>query len=240
VRWSSEGFVLSLKPHNEKSYILEVLTIEHGKHKGLIRGVHSKNIRSIIEPGNEIIAHWSGRLETHLGNYGVESIKSWSSLILNDRKKLCALTSACSLISNTIAEKQPNENIYTGLKFLIQILTSNNDQWIKDYIIWELNLLTEIGYGLDLTKCAVTNEKDNLVFVSPATGSAVTEIGAGQYKNKLLKLPKFLINEKFDHDTEDVIDGLNLAEFFFDKWFYKPNNLNFPESRNRLKDMFIK
>jgi DNA repair protein RecO (recombination protein O) len=201
VRWSSEGFVLSLKPHNEKSYILEVLTIEHGKHKGLIRGVHSKNIRSIIEPGNEIIAHWSGRLETHLGNYGVESIKSWSSLILNDRKKLCALTSACSLISNTIAEKQPNENIYTGLKFLIQILTSNKDQWIKDYIIWELNLLTEIGYGLDLTKCAVTNEKDNLVFVSPATGSAVTEIGAGQYKNKLLKLPKFLINEKFDHDT---------------------------------------
>ena len=144
------------------------------------------------------------------------------------------------MISNTIAEKQPNENIYTGLKFLIQILTSNNDQWIKDYIIWELNLLTEIGYGLDLTKCAVTNEKDNLVFVSPATGSAVTEIGAGQYKNKLLKLPKFLINEKFDHDTEDVIDGLNLAEFFFDKWFYKPNNLNFPESRNRLKDMFIK
>ena len=79
-----------------------------------------------------------------------------------------------------------------------------------------------------------------LVFVSPATGSAVTEIGAGQYKNKLLKLPKFLINEKFDHDNEDVIDGLNLAEFFFDKWFYKPNNLNFPESRNRLKDMFIK
>ena len=88
MRWSSEGFVLSLKPHNEKSYILEVLTREHGKHKGLIRGVHSKNLRSIIEPGNEITAHWSGRLETHLGNYSIEGIKSWSSLILAEKEKL--------------------------------------------------------------------------------------------------------------------------------------------------------
>ena len=170
MRWSSEGFVLSLKPHNEKSYILEVLTREHGKHKGLIRGVHSKNLRSIIEPGNEITAHWSGRLETHLGNYSIEGIKSWSSLILAEKEKLCALTSACSLITNTLADKQPNENIYSGLKSLIQILTSDRNDWIKDYIIWELNLLTEIGYGLDLSKCAVTNEKDNLVFVSPSTG----------------------------------------------------------------------
>ena len=238
MRWSSEGFVLSLKPHNEKSYILEVLTREHGKHKGLIRGVHSKNIRSIIEPGNEITAHWSGRLETHLGNYSVEGIKSWSSLILNEREKLCALTAACSLITNTLAEKQPNEAIYTGLKFLIQILTSTNKDWIKDYIIWELNLLTEIGYGLDLSRCAVTSEKDNLVYVSPSTGSAVTKAGAGEYKNKLLKLPSFLIDQKTSISKEDIIDGLILSEFFLKKWFFSPNNLNFPESRNRLKDMF--
>lgn len=238
MRWSSEGFVLSLKPHNEKSYILEVLTREHGKHKGLIRGVHSKNIRSIIEPGNEITAHWSGRLETHLGNYSVEGIKSWSSLILSERERLCALTSACSLITTTIAEKQPNENIYSGLKFLIQILTSNNNEWIKDYIIWELNLLTEIGYGLDLSKCAVTNEKNNLVYVSPSTGSAVTEAGAGTYKNKLLRLPKFLIDSKISISKEDIDDGLKLSEFFLKKWFFQPNNLNFPESRNRLKSMF--
>ena len=239
MRWSSEGFVLSLKPHSEKSYILEVLTREHGKHKGLIRGVHSKNLRSIIEPGNEITAHWSGRLETHLGNYSIEGIKSWSSLILAEKEKLCALTSACSLITNTLAEKQPNENIYSGLKSLIQILTSDRNDWIKDYIIWELNLLTEIGYGLDLSKCAVTNEKDNLVFVSPSTGSAVTEIGAGDYKSKLLKLPSFLIDHKIMYSKEDVLDGLNLSEFFLKKWFFLPNNLHFPESRNRLKDMFI-
>jgi DNA repair protein RecO (recombination protein O) len=100
-------------------------------------------------------------------------------------------------------------------------------------------LLTEIGYGLDLSKCAVTSEKDNLVFVSPSTGSAVTEIGAGDYKSKLLKLPSFLIDHKIIYSKEDVLDGLNLSEFFLKKWFFLPNNLHFPESRNRLKDMFI-
>ena len=97
----------------------------------------------------------------------------------------------------------------------------------------------EIGYGLDLSKCAVTSEKDNLVFVSPSTGSAVTEIGAGDYKSKLLKLPSFLIDHKIMYSKEDVLDGLNLSEFFLKKWFFLPNNLHFPESRNRLKDMFI-
>jgi len=238
MRWTSEGLVLNFKSHNEKSYILEVLTRDYGKHKGLIRGVHSKNIRSIIEPGNEINANWSGRLETHLGSFSIESIKPWSSLILNKKERLCALTAACSLVSITLAEKQPNDAVYLGFKSLIEVLTSGKDDWIKSYIIWELNLLREIGYGLDLSKCAVTNQKDNLVYVSPSTGSAVTETGAGEYKNKLIKLPTFLINNNIDPSKNDIIDGLNLSEFFFKKWFFQPNNLNFPESRNRLKSMF--
>ena len=209
MRWSSEGFVLSLKPHNEKSYILEVLTREHGKHKGLIRGVHSKNLRSIIEPGNEITAHWSGRLETHLGNYSIEGIKSWSSLILAEKEKLCALTSACSLITNTLAEKQPNENIYSGLKSLIQILTSGRNDWIKDYIIWELNLLTEIGYGLDLSKCAVTGEIEDLKYVSPKSGRAVSRKGSGKWVNKLFILPEFV--QKLNTNIIDNNDPCSVA-----------------------------
>ena len=156
MRWESEGIVLGFSLHNEKSYISEVLTKEYGRHKGLIRGIHSKNLRSTIEPGNEVKASWSGRLETHLGNFTIEPIKSWSSLILNRKDKLTALSSLCSLISLTMAEKQPNDLIYFNSKLMIKKMSSNEDDWIKEYINWELGLLSEIGYGIDLSKCAVT------------------------------------------------------------------------------------
>ena len=194
MRWESEGIVLGFNLHNEKSYILEVLTKEHGRHKGLIRGIHSKNLRSVIEPGNEVKALWSGRLESHLGNFTIEPVRSWSSLILNRKDKLTALSSLCSLISLTMAEKQPNDLIYYNSKEMIKKMSSDDDDWIKEYINWELGLLSEIGYGIDLSKCAVTSKKDELVYVSPSSGRAVTLEGAGAYKDRLLKASKVVVS----------------------------------------------
>ena len=240
MRWESEGIVLGFNFHNEKSYILEVLTKEHGRHKGLIRGIHSKNLRSVIEPGNEVKALWSGRLETHLGNFKIEPIKSWSSLILNKKDKLTALSSLCSLISLTMAEKQPNDLIYYNSKEMIKKVSSDDDDWIKEYINWELGLLSEIGYGIDLSKCAVTSKKDELVYVSPSSGRAVTLEGAGSYKDRLLKLPNFIVSDDHEYDNNDIVHGLELTEYFLRKRFFEPNNLNFPQSRNRLKEIFNK
>jgi len=240
MRWESEGIVLGFNLHNEKSYILEVLTKEHGRHKGLIRGIHSKNLRSVIEPGNEVKALWSGRLETHLGNFTIEPIKSWSSLILNRKDKLTALSSLCSLISLTMAEKQPNDLIYFNSKEMIKKMSSDDDDWIKEYIYWELGLLSEIGYGIDLSKCAVTSKTDELVYVSPTSGRAVTLEGAGSYKDRLIKLPKFIVSQDNEYDNHDIVNGLELTEYFLRKRFFEPNNLNFPQSRNRLKEMFNK
>ena len=240
MRWESEGIVLGFNLHNEKSYILEVLTKEHGRHKGLIRGIHSKNIRSAIEPGNEVKAFWSGRLETHLGNFTIEPIKSWSSLILNRKDKLTALSSLCSLISLTMAEKQPNDLIYFNSKEMIKKVSSDDDDWIKEYINWELGLLSEIGYGIDLSKCAVTSKKDELAYVSPSSGRAVTFEGAGSYKDRLLKLPRFILSDDDEYDNNDIVNGLELTEYFLRKRFFEPNNLNFPQSRNRLKEIFNK
>ncbi len=238
MRWESEGIVLGFNLHNEKSYILEVLTKEYGRHKGLIRGIHSKNLRSIIEPGNEVKALWSGRLETHLGNFTIEPIKSWSSLILSKKDKLTALSSLCSLISLTMAEKQPNELIYYNSKEMIKKISSDEDNWIREYINWELGLLSEIGYGIDLSKCAVTSKKDELVYVSPSSGRAVTLEGAGSYKDRLLKLPNFIVSHEYEYDNNDIMNGLELTEYFLRKRFFEPNNLNFPQSRNRLKEIF--
>ena len=240
MRWESEGIVLGFSLHNEKSYILEVFTKEHGRHKGLIRGIHSKNLRSTIEPGNEVKALWSGRLETHLGNFTIEPIKAWSSLILSQKDKLAALSSLCSLVSLTMAEKQPNDLIYYKSKEMIKKIVSESDEWIKEYIHWELELLSEIGYGIDLSKCAVTSKKDELVYVSPLSGRAVTLEGAGSYKDRLIKLPKFVLSKASDCDNNDIVDGLELTEYFLRKRFFEPNNLNFPQSRNRLKEIFNK
>ena len=238
MRWESNGLILNFSKYNEKSYILEIFTEEHGKHKGIIRGLHSKNKRSIIEPGNEVFATWSGRLETHLGNYNVEPIKLWSSHVLQFKDKLSAISSICSLISLTMAERQPNPIIYFSSKKLIEIVASKREDWIREYVFWEMQLLSEIGYGLDLERCAVTSKSSDLVYVSPSSGRAVTNEGAGDFKNKLLPLPKFMTDFKANYDNDDIYNALNLIEFFFKKRFFLPNNLNFPQSRNRLKELF--
>jgi len=238
MRWESNGLILNFSKYNEKSYILEIFTEEHGKHKGIIRGLHSKNKRSIIEPGNEVFATWSGRLETHLGNYNVEPIKLWSSHILQFKDKLSAISSICSLISLTMAERQPNPLIYFSSKKLIEIVASTRDDWVREYVFWEMQLLSEIGYGLDLERCAVTSKSSDLVYVSPSSGRAVTNEGAGDFRNKLFPLPKFMTDFKANYDNDDIYNALNLTEFFFKKRFFLPNNLNFPQSRNRLKELF--
>lgn len=238
MRWESNGLILNFSKYNEKSYILEIFTEEHGKHKGIIRGLHSKNKRSIIEPGNEVFVTWSGRLETHLGNYNVEPIKLWSSHILQFKDKLSAISSICSLISLTMAERQPNPIIYFSSKKLIEIVASKREDWIREYVFWEMQLLSEIGYGLDLERCAVTSKSSDLVYVSPSSGRAVTNEGAGDFRNKLLPLPKFMTDFKANYDNDDIYNALNLTEFFFKKRFFLPNNLNFPQSRNRLKELF--
>ena len=238
MRWESNGLILNFSKYNEKSYILEIFTEEHGKHKGIIRGLHSKNKRSIIEPGNEVFATWSGRLETHLGNYNVEPIKLWSSHVLQFKDKLSAISSICSLISLTMAERQPNPIIYFSSKKLIEIVASKREDWIREYVFWEMQLLSEIGYGLDLERCAVTSKSSNLVYVSPSSGRAVTNEGAGDFRNKLLPLPKFMTDFKANYDNDDIYNALNLTEFFFKKRFFLSNNLNFPQSRNRLKELF--
>ena len=238
MRWESNGLILNFSKYNEKSYILEIFTEEHGKHKGIIRGLHSKNKRSIIEPGNEVFATWSGRLETHLGNYNVEPIKLWSSHVLQFKDKLSAISSICSLISLTMAERQPNPIIYFSSKKLIEIVASKREDWIREYVFWEMQLLSEIGYGLDLERCAVTSKSSDLLYVSPSSGRAVTNEGAGDFRNKLLPLPKFMTDFKANYDNDDIYNALNLTEFFFKKRFFLPNNLNFPQSRNRLKELF--
>lgn len=238
MRWESNGLILNFSKYNEKSYILEIFTEEHGKHKGIIRGLHSKNKRSIIEPGNEVFVTWSGRLETHLGNYNVEPIKLWSSHVLQFKDKLSAISSICSLISLTMAERQPNPLIYFSSKKLIEIVASKREDWIREYVFWEMQLLSEIGYGLDLERCAVTSKSSDLVYVSPSSGRAVTNEGAGDFRNKLLPLPKFMTDFKANYDNDDIYNALNLTEFFFKKRFFLPNNLNFPQSRNRLKELF--
>ena len=238
MRWESNGLILNFSKYNEKSYILEIFTEEHGKHKGIIRGLHSKNKRSIIEPGNEVFATWSGRLETHLGNYNVEPIKLWSSHVLQFKDKLSAISSICSLISLTMAERQPNPIIYFSSKKLIEIVASKREDWIREYVFWEMQLLSEIGYGLDLERCAVTSKSSDLAYVSPSSGRAVTNEGAGDFRNKLLPLPKFMTDFKANYDNDDIYNALNLTEFFFKKRFFLPNNLNFPQSRNRLKELF--
>ncbi|MGI9380346.1 MAG: DNA repair protein RecO [Methyloligellaceae bacterium] len=233
MNWSDEGIVLSVRNHGETSAILELLTQSHGRHLGLVHGGRSRRLRPVLQPGNTVAADWRARLADHLGVYKVELLEAHASLAMQNKRALAGLTSMCAM-----AQLLPEHDVQTGL-FLAQklILEHLDDEeiWVKLLILWELELLSELGYRLDLAQCAATGATDELIYVSPKSGSAVCREAGQPYGDRLLNLPAFLHEEVRSEITSgDIMDGLHLTQFFLEKRIYEPQGLKLPEARLRL------
>lgn len=234
--WSDQGIVLSARPHGENGAVVSLLTEEHGQHAGFFHGGQSSRKRALIEPGTLVKAEWNARVSDQLGTYSLEEEQGLPAGILQDSLKLGALLSACSLCDAAMPEREAHRGLFHGLQALIQ--TMEGEAWAAAYIIWELALLKELGFGLDLTRCAGGGDAQTLAYVSPKSGCAVSYEAGAPYQEKLLPLPGFLKPNGGPGDDDDILTGLNLTGYFLAHWVFAHHSKGVPEPRLRFASRF--
>jgi DNA repair protein RecO (recombination protein O) len=237
ISWNDTGIVLSVRPHGENGGIVSLLTKNHGRAAGYVYGATSQRIRGMLETGNVVSAQWQAKSHDQLGSYTLELEQSYAASVMHDPVRLTALQSACALADKTLPESESHPGVYEGL--LMLLASFDTEVWAATYIYWEIGLLRELGFGLDLTKCVSTGEVENLLYVSPKSGCAVSATAGEQYKDKLLNLPSFLRGEPRLDDT-DVLDGLRLTGHFLLNRVFSLANTNLPEPRLRLEEKYGK
>jgi len=193
MEWTGEGIVLASRPHGENAAIIEVLSAEHGRHVGVVRGGTGRRLSPVLQPGCELQLTWRARLDAHIGHFTVEPIRNRAVALLADPERLAALNAFCALAVFALPEREPQPQLYPATLALLERLAAGRG-WYGAYLHWERLLLEETGFGLDLSSCARTGAVTGLAYVSPRTGRAVTAAGAGEWAGRLLPLPPLLAN----------------------------------------------
>ena len=236
IEWRDTGILLSSRRHGEASAIVEIFTAEHGRHAGVVRGGGGRKMTPILQPGSQLDVTWKARLEEHLGAYIVEPVKARVAQVLADRLALAGMASACALLGFALPERESHPGFYRRTVGLFDMI-GDNPVWPLAYLRWELALLDEMGFGLDLSRCAATGATEGLVYVSPKTGRAVSEAGAGAWKDRLLPLSPALLGEG-DGDTNEVATGLLVTGHFLETQLAPSlGDRPVPEGRQRFVDL---
>ncbi|MBC7102450.1 MAG: DNA repair protein RecO [Parvibaculum sp.] len=233
--WRDEGFVLSARAHGETSAILELFTREQGRTLGLVHGGAGQRMRSVLQPGNKLSAHWRARLSEHLGTYQVELVRPLAGLLMDDPLALLGL-SAASAICGIVPEREAHPALYDGYEVLLETLQDEH-VWPAIFVRFELGLLQELGFGLDLMRCAATGTRDDLIYVSPKSGSAVSRAAGEPYKERLFRLPGFLVGTQAGGASmADVAEGLRLTGHFLERHLFAAHDRHLPDARIRLME----
>jgi DNA repair protein RecO (recombination protein O) len=242
MQWKDEAIVLAVRRHGETSAVLEVLAREHGRSLGLIRGGRSRRMRPVLQPGNSLLVTWNARLEEHLGLFVPELLSARVAYVMDDAFKLAGLSTVTAL-AHLLPEREPHQRIYEATVLLLDHL-GEDSIWPALLARWELGLLHDMGFGLDLGRCAATGSNEMLAFVSPKSGRAVSLEAGEPYRERLLRLPSFLTDRGGRPGSEDVADALELTGHFMERHLLGPRDLIMPEGRSmileRLKQAGIK
>ena len=236
MEWTDHAVVLSARKHGENAAIVTLLTEEHGRHAGLIRGAMGKRARGLIQPGNRVIATWRARIADHLGTFSCELMRASSALLLDDPLRLAGLSAACAMAATALPEREPHRQLYDGLVAFLEALPG--EDWPSLYVRWELDLLRELGFGLDLSSCAATGRNDQLAYVSPKSGQAVSLAAGEPYRRALLPLPPFLLTGRLAESQAEIANGLTLAEYFLEHHVFAEGRQKIPPARRRLAERF--
>jgi DNA repair protein RecO (recombination protein O) len=237
-QWRDQGIVLTARAHGEAGAVVSLLTESRGRCAGYVRGGQSSRLRGVIEPGNMVNAAWSSRVADGLGAYVLEQERHMAALLMHDPLRLGALLAACALCDATLPERQPHPGLFYGLQALIE--TMSEDIWGAAYVMWELALLRELGYGIELTRCGGGGDPATLEWVSPKSGHAISAAAGLPYKERLLPLPAFLKPQKGEASDEEILKGLRLTGYFLEHRVFAHHNRGVPDERLRFGERFAK
>ncbi|MEO0774433.1 MAG: DNA repair protein RecO [Pseudomonadota bacterium] len=213
MEWRDEAILLQSRRHGESSAIIDVFTPDQGRASGVVRGGASRKLAPILQPGAQLDVTWKARLEDHLGSFTVEPIRSRAAASLGDRLSLSGLNAVVSLLLFCLPERERHGRLYDKTRALLDLL-GQTEIWPLAYLRWETVLLDDLGFGLDLTECAVLGQGgDELIYVSPKTGRAVSRAGAGEWADRLLPLPPSLLGLG-EADDADVLEALGVTGYF--------------------------
>ncbi|WIY26468.1 DNA repair protein RecO [Parasedimentitalea psychrophila] len=239
MEWLDHGILLSLRRHGESSAIIDVFTKEHGRHAGVVRGGTSRRQAPVLQPGAQLDLIWRARLEDHLGHYQAELLRSRAAAALSGRLALAGLNAVTGLLSFCLPERAPHASLYAKSEQLLDLL-EHEELWPLAYLHWEMTLLEEMGFGLDLSACAVTGASRGLIYVSPKSGRAVSAEGAGDWASRLLPLPPVLLGEG-EADDAEIEQGLRTTGFFLEARLAPSLGRHpLPEARGRFVDAFTR
>ena len=239
MEWSDDAIVLSVRPHGESSAIVEVLTHGHGRHLGLVRGGASRRARPALQPGNTLHVNWRARLNEHLGNFTVELARARAGDMLESREALAGLNAFCAVVGAAMPEREVHEPVFDAGNILLDAIQEDGfAHWGALYVRFEAGLLDALGFGLDLSRCASTGVLDNLVYVSPRSGRAVSREAGEPYKERLFVLPGFLLGtQNITPDAAEVAAGLKLTGHFLLERVLHPHGKEMPAARLHLDSL---
>jgi DNA repair protein RecO (recombination protein O) len=233
MRWADDGIFLVGRPPGEKSVIADIFTRSHGRVPGLVKGGRSRQLRPLLQTGNELLVDWRARLDDQLGVYTAELVKATAARLLDDKLALAGVTALASLLL-ILPERDPHPKLFEAAAACLSSAASDDFPVIM--IRFELTMLDELGFGLDLSRCAATGSTHDLVYVSPKSGQAVSRAPGEPYRDKLLRLPDFM---KTSHSQglpprSDLIDGLTLTGYFLAVHVFGETNRPLPKARDEF------
>lgn len=235
IEWRDDAALLGVRPFGETSVIVEVFSAEHGRHAGVVRGGTSRKIAPMLQPGAQLSVAWKARLDSHLGSFTVEPIRSRAAAAMGDRLALAGLNAVCSLLVMVLPEREAHPALYQRTIGLLDLL-GQSDLWPLAYLRWEQALLEEMGFGMDLSACAVRGVNEDLIYVSPKSGRAVSREAAGQWADRMLPLPPVLAG-KGDASNAEIVTALSTTGYFIAHRLIRSlGEKPLPASRARLID----
>jgi DNA repair protein RecO (recombination protein O) len=229
MQWTDEGIVIGVRRHGEASAILELMTREHGRHLGMVRGGSGSRMKPILQPGNSVSVNWRARLEDHLGNFTVEPLRQRASNYFGSPHAIYGVSHLAALM-RLLPERDPHEGLFNEFEAILDHL--EDAAWAAPQVArFEMQLLSELGFGLDLGECAATGATEDLVYVSPKSGRAVSREAGAPYADRMFKLPAFLTDPSHGASGRDLDDGFKLTGFFLARHVLEPRGMQLADER---------
>ena len=230
MEWCDPAFVLSARAHGESGAVVELLTEAHGRHAAHVAGGGSRRMRPFLQPGARVMATYRARTSENLGSAQLEPFGEGPAALFDDALALAGLSAAAATAQGALPEREPHPGAYLAFEAFTTALQSA-DVWPAIYVRFEAGLLDELGFGLDLSRCAATGAVDELIYVSPRTGRAVSRTGGAPFAERLLRLPPFMLSSQGGLGEGDVADGLALTGHFLEQFVFGPLNRPLPPAR---------